>query len=92
MYCLQRGIMLGNFQFLYFDFILTTSLAIVMGDIEPTDKVHPHRPLSKILTTKNLIPLFLQLLVCGLIQVGSLYYLEIQHWQVLCCKIIFPSL
>jgi len=76
----QKGIMLGNFQFLYFDFILTTSLAIVMGDIEPTDKVHPHRPLSKILTAKNLIPLFLQLLVCALIQIGSLYYLELQDW------------
>lgn len=74
--------MLGNFQFLYFDFILTTSLAIVMGDIGPTDKVHPHRPLSKILTAKNLIPLFMQLFVCGLIQRGSLYYLELQHWQV----------
>ena len=75
--------MLGNFQFLYFDFILTTSLAIVMGDIEPTDKVYPHRPLSKILTPKNLIPLFLQLLVCALIQRGSLFYLELQSWQVL---------
>jgi len=85
--------MLGNFQFLYFDFILTTSLAIVMGDIEPTDKVHPHRPLSKILTPKNLIPLFLQLLVCALIQIGSLYYLELQDWQVfLYCILIYKTL
>lgn len=75
--------MLGNLQFLYFDFVLTTSLAIVMGDIEPTDIVHPHRPLSKILTLKNLIPLFLQLLVCALIQEGSLIYLQLQNWQVL---------
>lgn len=72
--------MLGNFQYLYFDFILTTSLALVMGDIEPADKIYPHRPLSKILTLKNLIPLFLQLLVCALIQQGSLYYLELQNW------------
>ncbi|XP_025196662.1 probable cation-transporting ATPase 13A3 isoform X1 [Melanaphis sacchari] len=78
----SRGIMLGNFQFLYFDFVLTTSLAIVMSDIDPTDKVHPHRPLSKILTAKNLIPLFLQLLVCALIQIGSLYYLKLQNWYV----------
>lgn len=76
----QRGIMLGNFQFLYFDFILTTSLAIVMGDIKPTEKIHTHRPLSKILTPKNLIPLFMQLFVCALIQRASLYYLELQNW------------
>ncbi|KAE9523697.1 hypothetical protein AGLY_015915 [Aphis glycines] len=50
--------------------VLLYSVAIVMGDIEPTDKVHPHRPLSKILTPKNLIPLFLQLMVCALIQIG----------------------
>lgn len=63
-----------------------------MGDIEPTDKVYPHRPLSKILTTKNLIPLFLQLLVCCLIQLGSLYYLEMQNWQVLRYVILFTKL
>ncbi|XP_050438622.1 polyamine-transporting ATPase 13A3-like isoform X2 [Adelges cooleyi] len=78
----SRGIMLGNFQFLYFDFVLTTSLAIVMGDSEPTDKVHPHRPLSRILTAKNLIPLVLQILVCALIQRASLFYLGLQKWFV----------
>lgn len=83
--------MLGNFQFLYFDFVLTTSLAIVMGDIEPTDTVHPHRPLSKILTPKNLIPLFLQLAVCALIQRGSLFYLQLQAWQVLYCILPFKK-
>lgn len=78
----QRGIMLGNFQFLYFDFVLTTSMAVVMGNIGPPTRIHPQRPLSRILTPKNLIPLFLQLLVCALIQRASLYYLESQNWQV----------
>ncbi|XP_050530517.1 polyamine-transporting ATPase 13A3-like isoform X1 [Daktulosphaira vitifoliae] len=78
----SRGIMLGNFQFLYFDFVLTTSLAIVMGDSEPADKVFPHRPLSRILTPKNLIPLFLQILVCALIQQASLFYLTLQNWYI----------
>ncbi|VVC28869.1 P-type ATPase, transmembrane domain,P-type ATPase, phosphorylation site,P-type ATPase, cytoplasmic [Cinara cedri] len=76
----SRGIMLGNFQFLYFDFVLTTTLAVVMGNIGPPTKINPRRPLSRILTPKNLIPLFLQLLVCALIQKASLYYLELQNW------------
>lgn len=62
-----------------------------MGDIEPTDTVHPHRPLSKILTPKNLIPLFLQLSVCALIQQGSLFYLQLQDWQVLYCVLLFKK-
>lgn len=71
---------MGNFQFLYFDFVLTTSLAFVMSDIEPADTIYSHRPLSKIFTPKNLIPLFLQLLVCALIQQGSLSYLQLHNW------------
>lgn len=71
---------LGDFQFLYIDLIITTFLAISMGRQGPLDVLCPKRPMSSLVSSKNMFPLLLQIFVCALIQLGALYFLYRQKW------------
>uniref|UniRef100_A0A673MHK4 Probable cation-transporting ATPase 13A2 n=1 Tax=Sinocyclocheilus rhinocerous TaxID=307959 RepID=A0A673MHK4_9TELE len=53
---------LGDLQFLFFDLVLVTVLAIVMGRGGPSDELHPQRPAASLLSLPILSSLLLQLL------------------------------
>uniref|UniRef100_A0AAR5QDK6 Cation-transporting P-type ATPase C-terminal domain-containing protein n=1 Tax=Dendroctonus ponderosae TaxID=77166 RepID=A0AAR5QDK6_DENPD len=72
--------MLGNFQFLFIDLIITTTLAVTMGRQGPSKILHSKRPMSSLVSAKNLVPLTLQIFAIAAFQVGALYYLYQQDW------------
>ncbi|XP_066257174.1 polyamine-transporting ATPase 13A3-like [Euwallacea similis] len=71
---------LGNYQFLFIDLIITTSLAVTMGRQGPSKTLHSKRPMSSLVSPKNLFPLILQIITCAAFQLGALYYLHKQKW------------
>ncbi|XP_031641127.1 probable cation-transporting ATPase 13A3 [Contarinia nasturtii] len=71
---------LGNFQFLYVDLIITASLAFSMGRQGPSDKLVERRPSSSLVSLANVVPLLLQVLLCATIQLSAIIYLFNQPW------------
>ncbi|KAF2886724.1 hypothetical protein ILUMI_19449, partial [Ignelater luminosus] len=71
---------MGDMQFLFIDLIITTVLAVTMGRQGPRDKLSAKRPMGSLVCVNNLIPLILQIVLCGAIQLGALYYLKLQPW------------
>ncbi|XP_056634533.1 polyamine-transporting ATPase 13A3-like isoform X1 [Diorhabda sublineata] len=71
---------LADYQFLFVDLIITTSLAITIGRQGPSDKLGPKRPMSSLVAAKNVIPLFLQIIVCASVQISAIFYLLTQSW------------
>ncbi|GLV35836.1 anne boleyn [Carabus blaptoides fortunei] len=76
----KRYTTLGNMQFLYIDLIITTTLAVTMGYQGPAHILVAKRPMGSLVSLVNLIPLFLQIILCGIIKYGALYYLQLQPW------------
>lgn len=77
---LQRCSILGNFQFLYIDLVITASLAFTMGRQGPAKRLVAKRPSSSLISLANVIPLLLQVLSCVAVQIGALIYLHDQSW------------
>ncbi|KAL1509672.1 hypothetical protein ABEB36_004378 [Hypothenemus hampei] len=71
---------LGNFQFLYIDLIVTTTLAITMGRQGPSKILRSKRPMSSLVSAKNLLPLILQITGCAIFQIGAMFFLYRQKW------------
>ncbi|XP_060531702.1 polyamine-transporting ATPase 13A3-like isoform X5 [Cylas formicarius] len=71
---------LGDFQFLFIDLIITTTLAVSMGRQGPANELCPKRPMSSLVSAKNLLPLILQIITCVCVQLGALFYLYQQTW------------
>ncbi|XP_050298964.1 polyamine-transporting ATPase 13A3-like isoform X2 [Anthonomus grandis grandis] len=71
---------LGDFQFLYIDLIITTSLTVTMGHQGPSANLCPKRPMSSLISPKTILPLMFQILLCVCFQIGSLYFLYQQSW------------
>lgn len=76
----QQCSILGNFQFLYIDLIITAGLAFTMGRQGPANKLVSKRPSASLISLANVIPLLLQVSTCGLIQIAGLWYLYSQDW------------
>uniref|UniRef100_A0A8C9TPL4 ATPase cation transporting 13A2 n=1 Tax=Scleropages formosus TaxID=113540 RepID=A0A8C9TPL4_SCLFO len=64
---------LSDLQFLFFDLVLVTSLAIVMGRGGPSSELHPQRPPASLLSLQVFASLLLHCLLLVLIQVFALY-------------------
>lgn len=77
-----KGIDLGNMEFLYLDLVITTSLAVVIGRSGPSDLLVKVRPIARLISPGNLLPLILQIILNFLIQLASLWYLYLQDWFV----------
>lgn len=67
-------------EFLYLDLVITTSLAVVIGRSGPSDLLVKARPIARLISPGNLLPLILQIVFNFLIQLASLYYLYLQDW------------
>uniref|UniRef100_A0A6P7HDL0 Cation-transporting ATPase n=1 Tax=Diabrotica virgifera virgifera TaxID=50390 RepID=A0A6P7HDL0_DIAVI len=72
--------MIGDSQFLFVDLIITTSFAITMARQGPSGYLSSKRPMSSLVSAKNVLPLLLQIALCALFQMGSIYYLFQQRW------------
>ncbi|XP_072383561.1 polyamine-transporting ATPase 13A3-like isoform X2 [Diabrotica undecimpunctata] len=72
--------MIGDAQFLFVDLIITTSFAITMARQGPSGYLGSKRPMSSLVSAKNVLPLLLQIALCALFQIGSIYYLFQQRW------------
>uniref|UniRef100_A0A0A9WMI9 Cation-transporting ATPase n=3 Tax=Lygus hesperus TaxID=30085 RepID=A0A0A9WMI9_LYGHE len=77
-----EGLEMGTFQFLYVDLVVTSSLALVMGWNKPGERIVPKRPISRLLSPSNMIPLVLQIIVCVLSQVSVLELVKCEPWYV----------
>uniref|UniRef100_A0A4W5KGT3 ATPase cation transporting 13A2 n=1 Tax=Hucho hucho TaxID=62062 RepID=A0A4W5KGT3_9TELE len=64
---------LGDLQFLFFDMVLVTLLAIVMGKGGPSTELHPQRPPASLLALPVLASLTLHTLLLILGQVSALF-------------------
>uniref|UniRef100_A0A8C2G8W0 ATPase cation transporting 13A2 n=1 Tax=Cyprinus carpio TaxID=7962 RepID=A0A8C2G8W0_CYPCA len=73
---------LGDFQFLFFDLVLVTVLAIVMGRGGPSDELHPQRPPASLLSLPVLSSLLLHTVLLILAQVSALLITVSQDWYV----------
>uniref|UniRef100_A0A672JWP7 Succinate dehydrogenase [ubiquinone] iron-sulfur subunit, mitochondrial-like n=1 Tax=Sinocyclocheilus grahami TaxID=75366 RepID=A0A672JWP7_SINGR len=61
---------LGDLQFLFFDLVLVTVLAIVMGRGGPSDELHPQRPAASLLS----LPVLSSLLLHTVLSIQLLFY------------------
>ncbi|XP_048839261.1 cation-transporting ATPase 13A2 isoform X2 [Brienomyrus brachyistius] len=73
---------LGDLQFLFFDLVLVTSLAIVMGTGGPNAELHPRRPPASLLRFLVLGSLLVHFILLVLIQVSALLITRTQSWYI----------
>nr|XP_015192430.1 PREDICTED: probable cation-transporting ATPase 13A2 [Lepisosteus oculatus] len=73
---------LGDLQFLFFDLVLVTSLAIVMGRSGPADQLCARRPPASLLAAPVLTSLLLHTLLLVLTQISTLFITKAQDWFV----------
>ncbi|XP_050952635.1 cation-transporting ATPase 13A2 isoform X2 [Labeo rohita] len=73
---------LGDLQFLFFDLVLVTVLAIVMGRGGPSDELHPQRPAASLLSLPVLSSLLIHTILLILAQVSALLITVSQDWYV----------
>ncbi|XP_051515898.1 polyamine-transporting ATPase 13A2-like isoform X2 [Myxocyprinus asiaticus] len=73
---------LGDLQFLFFDLVLVTVLAIVMGKGGPSDGLHPQRPSASLLSLPVLASLLVHTVLLILAQVSVLLITVSQDWYV----------
>ncbi|RZC41797.1 cation-transporting ATPase 13A3, partial [Asbolus verrucosus] len=82
---------LGDTQFLFIDLVITTTLAVTIGQqgkngidgdqarhkwiSGPSNKLGVKRPMGSLVSASNLIPLVLQVLLCVFVQIGAMFYL-----------------
>ncbi|KAJ8016642.1 hypothetical protein DPEC_G00009360 [Dallia pectoralis] len=73
---------LGDLQFLFFDLVLVTLLAVVMGKGGPSTELHPQRPPASLLSLPVLASLTMHTLLLILGQVSALVITTSQDWFV----------
>nr|XP_033484312.1 cation-transporting ATPase 13A2 isoform X1 [Epinephelus lanceolatus] len=73
---------LGDLQFLYFDLLLVTTLAIVMGKGGPSKELYPSRPSASLLTLPVVGSLFIHTCMIVLGQLAALFITTSQEWYV----------
>ncbi|XP_062871022.1 cation-transporting ATPase 13A2 [Trichomycterus rosablanca] len=73
---------LGDWQFLFFDLVLVTLLAIVMGRGGPSEDLYPQRPPASLLTVPVFSALLTHTLMLILGQVAALLITVSQDWYI----------
>ncbi|XP_067873491.1 cation-transporting ATPase 13A2 isoform X2 [Heterodontus francisci] len=73
---------LGDWQYLYFDLIITTTVAVLMGRTGPAKELVPQRPVGSLFNVLILGSLLLQTLLAILIQVLTFTVTTTQSWFV----------
>ncbi|XP_029433723.1 cation-transporting ATPase 13A2 isoform X2 [Rhinatrema bivittatum] len=73
---------LSDFQFLFFDLIITTTVAVLMGKTGPAKELGPQRPQGTLISIAVLGSLLLQTLLLVIIQVLSYFITVSQTWFI----------
>ncbi|XP_051787233.1 cation-transporting ATPase 13A2 [Erpetoichthys calabaricus] len=73
---------LGDFQFLYIDLIITTSIALLMGKTGPAKELCPERPQGSLISIPVLGSLLLQTFLVLGIQIGCYFITNSEDWFV----------
>ncbi|KAG2459354.1 AT132 ATPase, partial [Polypterus senegalus] len=73
---------LGDFQFLYIDLIITTSIALLMGKTGPAKELCPERPQGSLISIPVLGSLLLQTFLVLGIQIGCYFITTSEDWFV----------
>uniref|UniRef100_UPI00398F33FC polyamine-transporting ATPase 13A2 isoform X2 n=1 Tax=Pristiophorus japonicus TaxID=55135 RepID=UPI00398F33FC len=73
---------LGDWQYLYFDLVITTTVAVLMGRTGPAKELVPQRPAGSLINVSILGSLLLQTLLVILIQVLTYTVTTAQSWFV----------
>ncbi|CAH2107415.1 unnamed protein product [Euphydryas editha] len=71
---------LGNNQFLYIDLVLTTLLALSLGRAAPGPVLTKQSPPVSLVAMTSILPLTMQVLLVLIMQMSSIYLLELQEW------------
>ncbi|XP_041130414.1 polyamine-transporting ATPase 13A2-like isoform X1 [Polyodon spathula] len=83
---------LGDLQFLYFDLVITTSVAILMGKTGPAKELCAQRPQGSLINISVLGSLLLQTCLSVIIQISTLFITQTQDWFVpLNSTVMFPE-
>ena len=69
---------LSDFQFLFIDLFLVLPLAISMAYSKPCNELHHKSPQIDLLSVTVVVPLLLQIMIQGLLQLGMYYIVEQQ--------------
>ncbi|XP_029975552.1 polyamine-transporting ATPase 13A2 isoform X2 [Salarias fasciatus] len=72
----------GDWQFVFWDLVLVTVLALVMGMGGPSLVLHPHRPPASLLALPVLGSLFIHTCLIALGQLAALFITKSQDWFV----------
>ncbi|XP_053280312.1 cation-transporting ATPase 13A2 isoform X1 [Pleuronectes platessa] len=72
----------ADLQFLYFDIVLVTTLAIVMGKGGPSNQLHPIRPTANLMALPVLGSLFIHSCLIILGQLAALFITTSQDWYI----------
>ncbi|XP_058849284.1 polyamine-transporting ATPase 13A2-like isoform X1 [Acipenser ruthenus] len=83
---------LGDLQFLFFDLVITTSVAILMGKTGPAKELCAQRPQGSLINISVLGSLLLQTCLSVIIQISTLIITQTQDWFVpLNSTVMFPE-
>ncbi|CAN9515694.1 unnamed protein product [Ophioblennius macclurei] len=72
----------GDWQFVLWDLVLVTVLALVMGMGGPSETLHSHRPPASLLALPVLGSLFIHTCLISLGQLAALFITKSQDWYV----------
>ncbi|XP_043917761.1 polyamine-transporting ATPase 13A2 isoform X2 [Protopterus annectens] len=73
---------LGDFQYLYLDLIITTTIAILMGRTEPASQLGQHRPQGTLISILVLSSLLLQTALVIIIQTVAYFITTSKDWFI----------
>ncbi|XP_067658890.1 polyamine-transporting ATPase 13A3-like isoform X3 [Haliotis asinina] len=76
------GANLSDFEFLYIDLVITTTVAVLMGYTGPYHKLVRKKPPGSLVKVSNLLSIIVQVLLVGVMQVAAYLYLRSQSWYV----------
>jgi cation-transporting ATPase 13A3/4/5 len=76
------GSNLGKQQFLYIDLLLTLPIAILMSRFEAADVIVKKRPTATLLSMRVLVPMFGQVILQLIAEIGLYFYLLTRKWQL----------
>ncbi|CAL8109824.1 unnamed protein product [Orchesella dallaii] len=71
---------LADLQFLWIDLVITCTVTIVMGRIQPVKRLVSQRPMASLVSFSNVFSIFSQILICVSIQFAAMFMLKQQSW------------
>lgn len=74
------GVNLADFQYLYVDLVITTSVAVLMGYTRAHDKLTVKKPPGSLVKFTNIISILMQVALVIIFQMASFLYLQVQPW------------